>query len=252
MAVELVKKIDLIAREFGLNYKGDTKYRSLVGGTLSFIIIILTFIGLFYFGRELYEKSSPYLISSTSYNTQPSNTSLSPTNFPFYLAVEDASNNLEYFKDETVYEMTARKYTRLVYTDQQGNINVNVTKTPIKLEDCELKRHFPGMEDVFSKHPVSKAWCIRPEDNHYIKGDFNVDEFYELQFYVKTCLNRTSNNNHCKNQAEIAKRLDSGYVVYNFGYYYNSPKNFTNPLIRLAQDYFTKISTYTYKRPFHT
>jgi hypothetical protein len=213
MMVNLIKFIDLISSDIGLNYKGQSRHKSIVGGLLSIIIIILSTIGLIYFGRELYEKRNPIMISSTNFNPFPSNTSLKPKDFPFFIAVEDSSNNLEYFKDTTVYEMTARIYKRLIIPDQQGNLIINVTKTPIKLEDCNLKKHFPSMEDIYENYLIEKAWCIRPEDDHFIKGDYNINEFYELQFYVTPCWNRTSNNNKCKSDAEIAKRLDKAYVV---------------------------------------
>jgi hypothetical protein len=71
------------------------------------------------------------MISSTSFNPMPSNSSLNPENFPFFLAVEDYSNNLEYFIDDTIYEMTARIYKRIVYKDNLGNVKVDITKTKI-------------------------------------------------------------------------------------------------------------------------
>jgi hypothetical protein len=121
----------------------------------------------------------------------PSNSSLNLENFPFFLAVENNSNNLEYFIDDTTYEMTARIYKRIKYLDQQVNLKVNSTRTKLILEQCNLKKHFFNMEDIFGNYLLEKAWCIRPEDNHFIKGDFSVDEFYELKFYVTPCWNRT-------------------------------------------------------------
>jgi hypothetical protein len=246
----MLKNLDLIATDIGLNYRGKTKYKSLIGGTLSILIISLTIVGLIYFGRELYEKRNPIMISSTNFNPMPSNSSLNPENFPFFLAVQDYSNNLEYFIDDTIYEMTARIYKRIVFEDQQGNVKANITKTNIKLEQCSWKKHFYNMEYIFGNYLIEKAWCIRPEDNHFIKGEFNVDEFYELQFFVTPCWNRTENNNSCKSQVEIAKRLDRSYVVYNYGYYFLSPKNFTTPLKRRNKEMFSRITTYTFKKVF--
>jgi hypothetical protein len=246
----LFKSIDLMPSDIGLNYRGKTKYKSLTGGMMSILIIIFTIIGLIYFGRELYEKRYPIMISSTSFNPMPSNSSLNSENFPFFLAVEDYSNNLEYFIDNTIYEMTARIYKRIVYKDQQGNFKVNITKTYIKLEQCNINKHFSNVEDIYGNYLLEKAWCIRPEDNHFIKGDYSVNEFYELQFYVTPCWNRTENNNKCQSQVEIAKRLDGAYVVYDYGYYFLSPKNYTHPLNRRNKELFTRVTTYTYKKVF--
>jgi hypothetical protein len=52
----LLKSIDLISTDIGLNYGGHTKYKSLSGGTMSILIIILTIIGLIYFAESYMKK----------------------------------------------------------------------------------------------------------------------------------------------------------------------------------------------------
>jgi hypothetical protein len=59
--------------------------------------MLLTLEAAIYFGLELVYKQNPNIISSTIFKNSPSNTSLNPLNFPFYIAVEVASNNLLYF-----------------------------------------------------------------------------------------------------------------------------------------------------------
>jgi hypothetical protein len=244
MIVGFIRTLDRIAPQIQLNYKGYSKYKTIMGGLISLIISLLTFALTIYYGRELFMKENPSIISSTIYNKMPSNTSLSPSNFTFYLAVEDPSNNLFYFKDDRIYEMTARVYKRIV-----TNYNiVKVEKIPIKLEACVLEKHFPGSEALFNTSQLDQTYCLRPEDNFFLKGDFDLNEFYEIQFYVIPCFNTTENKNKCKSPKEIESKLNSGYVFFKYGYYYYSPNNYSQPLTRQSQSFFSRIGLTSYKK----
>jgi hypothetical protein len=57
-----------------------------------------------------------------------------------------------------------------------------VEKNTIKLENCVLEKQFLGSEAIFSISLLSQTNCLNPENNLFLKGDFSVKEFYEIQY----------------------------------------------------------------------
>jgi hypothetical protein len=241
-----ISGIDIVGHELKFTYKGHRNYKTVIGGTLSLVIFLLSLAGLLYFGSEIYLKNNPLIISGSIFNEFPSNTSLNSNNFPFYVAVQDPTDGLKYFKDDTVYTMKARIYKRIVTKNQNNTQTITIERPWISLETCNLTKHFPGMEEVFSQTEYHKAYCLS-DQNLFMKGDFVNKEFYEIIFYLFPCANSTSNFS-CKNQSYIDSKIGASYVDFHYGYYFYNPKNYTTPLKREKLNYFTTITNQGQKK----
>jgi hypothetical protein len=172
---------------------------------------------------------------------------LTPQNFPFYIALEDAANNLNYFKDETIYTMKTFLRSQKRIKDNNGLITLQVESIPIDMVDCDLNYHFPEMKEAFMTIAYQKAYCIAPDQNVTIQGDFPDDIFNFLQVNFYQCMNTTTVSN-CKPQDVIDKSIRNTYVSFDYGFYLMRPNNFTYPMQRIKQDYFTTVSNVDYKQ----
>src|SRR4051794_38280545 len=113
----LITYTDTIGIEPKFTFQSRNRYKTFIGGLLSILIYFLYLAGMLYFGRDLYEKNSPTLISSSMLNPNAAPLELTPKNFPFYIALEDSANNLNCFKDETIYTMKTFLRTQTRGTD---------------------------------------------------------------------------------------------------------------------------------------
>jgi hypothetical protein len=253
-----ITKIDSIGIEPNFTFSRQSRYKTFLGGFLTILLGLLFLAGFFYFGRDVYAKLNPTLLQSRSINLNPKEFEITPTNFPFYIALENNLDNLNYFKDPTVFTVQAKFRNQVRYIDQDGVIKLNVTSTILNVVDCDLNYHFPGLEDQFNTTAYQNAYCLAPNQTVVVDGDFPNDVFNILQFNLFQCFNTTTKSN-CKPQSVIDSMIKSTYVAVDYGSYIAKPANFTNPMERTKTEYFTTVSNYNQKqinlylkRLFHT
>ena len=58
--MNLIKSIDIFGNDFKLNRKGKETFKTLLGGLFSLILIVITLVLSWYFGKDIYEKQDPY------------------------------------------------------------------------------------------------------------------------------------------------------------------------------------------------
>jgi hypothetical protein len=243
----LIIKADNIGLEPTFTFQSHKRYKTLIGGILSIFLYFLFIGGMLYFGRDLYERSSPMLVSSSSLNPKAAPLALTPTNFPFYIALEDSANNLNYFKDNTIYTMQTFLRTQKRVKDANGLVTLQVQSIPITMVNCDLNYHFEGLQDKYNSTTYQLAYCIAPEQNVTIQGDFPDDQFNFLQVNFYQCTNTTTVTN-CKPQSVIDKSIRNTYVTINYGFYLMRPNDFQSPMERIKQEYFTTVSNVGFKQ----
>jgi hypothetical protein len=244
---EIIASTDFIGLEPTFTFQSNKRYKTILGGMMSIVLCFLFIAGMVYFGRDLWEKNSPMLISSSSLNPNAAPLQLTPENFPFYIALEDSANNLNYFKDETVYNMQTFFRTQKRVIDSNGLVALQVQSIPVNMVNCDINYHFPGVEAAFNTTTFQKAYCIAPGQNITIQGDFPDNQFNFLQVNFFQCVNTTTVIN-CKPQSVIDKSIRNTYLSISYGYYLSTPNNFTVPMERIKQEYFTTVSNVGYKQ----
>jgi hypothetical protein len=244
---KLISSADFIGMEPAFTFQTKRRFRTTFGGLMSVTLGMLFLAGMLYFGRELYQRRNPTIISSSTLNPLPLPMDLSPSSFPFYIAIEDARNSLKYFKDDTVYSMKTYLRKQLRSRDSNGAATVTAELVPISMVDCDLHYHFAGMEDMYNVTDYKNAYCIGKDQNVTIAGDFPDDVFNFLQVNFYQCTNTTQSSN-CKPQSVIDAAIRNTYVVIDYGFYLMTPNNFDAPVRRIRQEYFTTASNAGFKQ----
>lgn len=242
-----LKQMDSIGIQVSLNYKGNSRLKTRTGGILTCLLYLLFVGGFLYFGTNMYLKRNPNVIQSSEYFDNPPRIDISPQNFPFMLAVDDPTNNLDFFKDSTIYNLKAYLFRQNRTIDANGSIKLKSERIPLDLVSCNLTYHFEGMENEFSNLNLNNAYCIAPNSTIYLKGDFINNEWSMLQFYLYQCSNSTSNNT-CKSKEIIDSKLKATYIDFEYRLYYNTPKEYKEPMNKVKQQYFTSMSNYLGKQ----
>src|SRR5690606_14540285 len=111
------------------------------------------------------------------------------------------------------------------------------TSQKIEMIQCD-KKNITLLPDYFTLMDLKNLFCIK-HTNLFIEGDFGREIWTYLEISFKRCKNTTENNNHCKSEDEISKRLDGGY----FGMFLTDttidPSNIDNPEVKYGRNLFT-------------
>ena len=117
----LIKKIDFFPHKAALTFnpKGDIGYKTFIGGLISMLSIIFSFICGFYFLYRMFLRKDMSIIFSNEINPF-SNISYSHK-LPFLLRMSD-TDSLPYEEDERLYYITAS-----IWYGGTNDTNISIT-----------------------------------------------------------------------------------------------------------------------------
>ena len=248
--MKLIKKIDFFDHKVSLtiNSKGETGYKTFIGGIISIISIILSFICIIYFLQRMLLRKDISVIFSNQIN--PFKNISYSHKLPFLLRLTD-TNSLPFEEDDKLYYITASVWyggtndTNISYSAKQTSVSLNIGK-------CDIDKHFTKeFKEYFIDFPeLNKYYCISPRNSSQtIYGLYgNVYPFSYYSFTVRKCLNSTENNNICYSNDQILDIMQQPYLdVIFIDYSINSlNKHQVKELIVRKERY--EISSTIYKR----
>ncbi len=248
--MKLIKKTDFFTYKVSLtiNKKGETGYKTFIGGIISIISIILSLICAVYFLQRMFLRKDISVIFSNQIN--PFKNISYSHKLPFLLRLTD-TNSLPFENDEKLYYVTASVWfggtnnTNISYSAKQTSVSLNIGK-------CDIDKHFSEeFKEYFINFPeLNNYYCITPRNSSQtIYGLYgNVYPFSYYSFTVRRCLNSTENNNNCYSNDEILDIMQQPYLdVIFIDYSINSlNKHHVKELIVRKERY--EVSTTIYKR----
>ena len=221
----VIKKIDFLSHKATLtfNRKGETGYKTFIGGLISIICLFFSFICSFYFLYRMFSRKDASVIHSTNINPYVNLTY--SHKLPFILRLTD-TNSLPFEDDERKYYITASIWqggtndTSLSANAEQKSVSLNIGKCDInKHFSEEYKKYFEDFKDL------NTYYCIEPRNSSQtIYGIYgNIYPFSYYSFTVRYCRNTTENNNFCQPAEEIQSTfndlglfLDVIFIDYTF------------------------------------
>ena len=248
--MSIIEKIDLYSHKVTLtfNQKGDTGYKTFIGGLITIISIIFSIICSFYFIFRLFLRQDLSVVFSNEIN--PFINITYSHELPFLLRLTD-TNSLPYENDNKLYYLTASIWyggtndTSLLNSTKQHSISFKVGK-------CDINKHFSDdYKNLFKNWiELNTYYCIEPRNySQTIYGLYgNLYPFSYYSFTIRHCINTTENNNSCYSLDDIKKKMNPPYLdVVFIDYTINSLKTkHVKQLIIRKERY--EISTTIYKR----
>ncbi len=221
-----IRKCDYLYNEakFTFNDKGETGQKTIFGGIISIITIVISLSLTGYFIYRLLKKKDSSIILSTE--SDPYINITYSHRMPFLVRFSD-SYSVPY-KNQTsrLYNV----YLRLWYGGSNNSENENDTYQSfdeIKVSQCNINEHFGEYKEYFKDIPnIDSYYC--PDLRQYNQTIYGIyggtKPFSYLHFYFARCLNETMNNT-CFNDDYIEKILSGLYldVIY-IGFNMNSLK----------------------------
>ncbi len=205
----LIKKIDFLYQEahFTFNKNGDIGIKTVFGGILSLITILLSIFVSFYFILRLLLKKDATVIFSTK---QEWNINLLYSyKLPFLFRL---SNAVSYpLNDLKIYDVKVNIWYNI------PNLNENITVqqfTNLTFKKCNIYQHFNDYKKYFiNEKDLESFFCLDPRDENLtlfgIYGDINPFSLLHFDFFI--CNNETMKN-ECLSKEDIKKILDDAYI----------------------------------------
>ena len=216
---DLIKKIDFISFIPNTFYNGEKRYKNVLGGIYQIFMSICWIFGIVYFSKDIYLRENPSIVYSTQYDRFPYERNY--TNREDFLVMISINDMLTWapFIDETIYE--TRFITLSKFNHTRG------PSQPLKAVICS--EVLQGYENYTIGIPTDKYYCLDPKhDKITFKGTQTSPDSKYMKIGLHMCQNSTSNNNHCKSQSEIDKRLQgSSFNLFFFNFKFEN-KNYQN------------------------
>ena len=205
-----IKNADILSFKvnFTFNDKGETRLKTLIGGTLSIFLIIISSIFTIYFLYRKFNRLDANVIYSTE-RIETLNLTYS-SKIPFMFRVSDTYSKP--IPNENIYHT----YIRLWYTIENSTIQLY---EEIPMSKCDINKHFGNFKKYFINMSDLNSF-ICPDirlDNQIIYGIYGGNlPFSYYDFNVLKCLNNTIFNLTCKSEEEIHKKLSDAYLDLRF------------------------------------
>lgn len=230
----LLKTIDIFGYKTELQMEGKSQYRTLLGGTLTLLMIALGMFLLIYFGNDMYYKISPNVFSSNVWEKEPKAFNFSKETSFFMFGIEHIGT-YQHFYDTTIY--TAHLNIETVS-------KAGVIKKSVPLEPC-TDAHLPSNPDLFEyfinapKAPLRNLICVKKEyfNSLSISGSFDSEIYQNIKIYINPCQNSTTNNFSCQSPENITSQLTGYFAFYTMDYIVN-PADYATPASPYGIDYF--------------
>ncbi len=240
--MNFIKNFDFLSFKvnFTFNDKGEIRLKTLMGGILSILLLLLSSIFTLYFLLRLLNLQDSNVIYSTKIRE---NLNLSYSiNIPFMFRISDTYSNP--IPNQNIYHY----YIRFWYTIENSTIQyyeeIPMSKCDINKHFSEYKQYFKNMEDLNS--------FICPEirlNNQTLYGIYGGNKpFSYYDFSVLKCLNNTIFNLTCKSEEEIHNKLSDSYLDMRYIDYlmdFRNKKKVNNIVIKNER---FSISSTMYKR----
>jgi hypothetical protein len=244
----LVTFTDFISEKPQVLLNKSSRSKSIYGGCLSLISLILISIALLKFGYEMVKRTN----STLTYNQTPvSNASFDYSQFPFMVALLD--NGLKLIENEDRYYYFLADIWNFSPDNSSGQIVMNLNRTKVETEKCNLEKHFGIFKDYFKDVPyLNHHYCAVPGQNITLFGIYgSIQPYNFLDFWISTCVNDTSvNRTNCFSREKSQARLVNTYISYQYLDYFIDHSNISDPGQLILRSEILPVSSTIYKRDF--
>ena len=225
--MNLFKKLDLFSYKanFTFNDEGDKGYKTIAGGILSTISLLISMLFSIYFLLRFIKKDDVTIIYSSK-RDQSVNISYSNT-LPFLFRLSDNYSNP--LIQNGIYNISFKIWYR-----NSTSQNYELKYDEILIEKCNINKHFGNYISEFSEmEDLNSFFCPSLRSgNQSLYGIYGNKQFVYYNVIISKCKNET-NNNSCLSEIEIDNilnyaYLDMRYIDYSIDNLNNSHPNYIN------------------------
>ncbi len=191
---EAVVLFDIYGRMPQFFYKGSRFQKSVFGFFMTIFLILFSVACFIYFGRDVYNRNNPEVISSERFIQFPEAMVIYPEKNPFMMEINDPLGTI-YYTDFSLILPLVHQFT--LTKTKNGSISTEVRYI---METCNYS-HFEYLKETdestykyFTGFQLSNFFCL-PKNipNLTVQGTFDSPVFKFLKFSYQYCSNNTKN-----------------------------------------------------------
>ena len=191
--MKYIKKIDFLScsANFTFNENGETKYKTIFGGIISFISIFGSCGLCIYFLYKFFDRNEASVVHSTQTDIYINNTI--SHKMPILLRLSD-TNSQVFENPEKLYNITLKVW----HGGSNDSTSLLQTFEEIKMEKCDINKHFNGdfKKIINDLDTINSYFC--PIQRHYNQTLYGIyGSIYPFSYYsftIRFCKNSTENN----------------------------------------------------------
>ncbi len=209
----IINIIDLYGLSVPLRYQQKSKFNTIIGASLSLITIISIFTVLMIFIVDIFNHKDFKIIQNSEqiYGKKQVDFSKVPILIGF---INDSGRPVKI--DPTYLKITLDRNDHYPEINSEGIMTLRRESTPIKLEYCDLNRHFDNdseVIDMIKYYEYDKYLCPVPGQNLTIAGRFgdSIHGYDMLEIHLIKCEN--NNQIHlCATEEEMQMFYKNSYM----------------------------------------
>ena len=191
--MKYLKKIDFLSRaaKFTFNEKGETTYKTIIGGIISFLSIFGSCGLCIYFLLKFFDRNEASVVHSTQTDIYINNTI--SHKMPILLRLSD-TNSKTFDNPEKIYNITLKVW----HGGSNDSTTLLQTYEDVEMEKCDINKHFNGefkkiINDIDN---INTYFCpIQRNYNQTLYGIYgSIYPFSYYSFTIRFCKNSTENN----------------------------------------------------------
>ena len=239
---QILLKLDFLGRAQGFTIASKNNYQTYFGSFISMGLVCTFIYFVLVFGIDMIKHSKPYLVMTTYQEINNDKLALTRENFVFSIGLQNPSTSYStLYINESIYTLTLYAETNI--RTKEGVNEATLKQMPM-IRCSEF--HFNLVEDYFKLLELDNLYCLNITEDLYLQGEFGQESWKYLNFQFSKCVNSSANNNTCKSQEEIDKRLDGGYI----GVFMNDlavhPNDYQTPFHSYGKNLFSTFNAREY------
>ncbi|EAR91784.2 transmembrane protein, putative (macronuclear) [Tetrahymena thermophila SB210] len=234
----MLDQLDIFGSQIFLRFNKKQTYNTRLGSYFTLIIYLLIFYRLFGLIEDVIQRNNPEVIYNERQVDDPAIFQASSKSFPMAFAMEDPID-FNHFIDESIYTVTAFwNQKHLAFDDANQQYIYTWNQTSINVQPCTIE-NFQNLENqkYYLNLNYTNMYCLPPDFELPIQGDFTSLVYSEIQIMVKKC------TKNCQSQEILDKFLQRSNFGLQLSDSYVDPTISDNPFKIYSRDMFWSTST---------
>ncbi|EAR91780.2 small GTP-binding domain protein (macronuclear) [Tetrahymena thermophila SB210] len=234
----MLEQLDIFGSQIFLRFNKQQTYNTRLGSYVTLIIYVLICYRLFGLIVDVVQRNNPQVIYNERQVDDPAAFQASSKSFPMAFAMEN-QDNFNYYIDESIYTVSAfwiQKVLTFNETSQQYISTFN--QVSINVQPCTIE-NFQNLDNqkYYLNLNYTNMYCLPPDFELPIQGDFPSIVYSEIQITVKKC------TKNCQSQEVLEKFLQKSSFGLQISDSYVDPTVSDNPFKIYSRDMFWATST---------
>jgi hypothetical protein len=157
----LMDIFDIYGKSFSLHLFGKAKYKTLIGSLMGLLSLMLMVSVALYFIIDLLERKSMTVIFNEDHTRFPIN---NLSEVPIMMSLGDFNGIT--LESEGLFSFDVKMMNYKKVKDADGNSRFGLELVPIKIEKCNITKHFLDKPDMFKGLSIRSYYCISPGENN--------------------------------------------------------------------------------------